>query len=637
MKRKINFAICVLLTSLFMQCKKERLVKTPEIISVQQGVTYNEFNQTYQFNTQKDFIQLNNQITDLINQCEDFQEVQNLLDRYEDRFNHHSLRKEIILKNQAHLSSGGIVEDLPGNNFIADFATQVLLNKWGEISIGDSVYFSLDNYRTLVLPTNNNQAVSRIRSAIKSGSDPNLTLGTLIDSREGSRDNCCHKNFDRTVSISFQGGIIESKTYVNSSILGFGKSRFGITNTYYKNGQTCPLDTIGAGYWGVVLRHCKKPTYFVGDEFNYVNFLVNSPFCFRSQDVVDPISEKKVSYGVEGGLSAVVYASTHSQYLKYKYAYYDPSKTPCSKLPTEIDTGSFSTPPLQIDTSGSFYLASECDPNYNPMNLSGFNMAHSGYGDFDGNGKTDVLFTSGHEWLIAYDGSLPWQSVQSSTLDVKDLRFGDFDGDGGTDVLFIDGDHFKVHYNATSPLNDVGYSGNLNLDHNVAVGHFNQNNYADIFISLAGEWKIFEPQTGQTTSLGYQGLDMQEVLLADLNGDELTDVLRVRNDFGTQICEVLYTGTNIWMNKFSSASLELEDLVIVDKNGDKESDIIDLGNNTIHFSGAFISQIFTLSPFNTTLDLDQRRMDGWLRNGAEKRFIFMDFNGDKKSDFIKKI
>lgn len=62
------------------------------------------------------------------------------------------------------------------------------------------------------------------------------------------------------------------------------------------------------------------------------------------------------------------------------------------------------------------------------------------FGDFNGNGKTDILRISGtsppFSWRVSYDGVGVWTPVKTDGTDTAaNLRLGDFDGDGKTDVL----------------------------------------------------------------------------------------------------------------------------------------------------------------------------------------------------------
>ncbi|WP_319589411.1 endonuclease/exonuclease/phosphatase family protein [uncultured Draconibacterium sp.] len=59
------------------------------------------------------------------------------------------------------------------------------------------------------------------------------------------------------------------------------------------------------------------------------------------------------------------------------------------------------------------------------------------FGDFDGDGATDVFSKFGDQWRYASRGEYGWIDLNSSSIALDDLRFGDFNGDGKTDVFSI--------------------------------------------------------------------------------------------------------------------------------------------------------------------------------------------------------
>lgn len=71
-------------------------------------------------------------------------------------------------------------------------------------------------------------------------------------------------------------------------------------------------------------------------------------------------------------------------------------------------------------------------------------------GDFDGDGIADIFYADGHTWWVSYGGNTPWVEVQTSSFLVKNLRFGDFDGNGTTDVFGVEDGNWAVSYSQKS-------------------------------------------------------------------------------------------------------------------------------------------------------------------------------------------
>jgi hypothetical protein len=85
-------------------------------------------------------------------------------------------------------------------------------------------------------------------------------------------------------------------------------------------------------------------------------------------------------------------------------------------------------------------------------------VAQLAFGDFNGDGKTDVFYatgTSGNQWsYFDYDEvgeTGAWHSLASSGYTAGDLLLGDFNGDGKTDVLSYQSGEIKISSGAAVP------------------------------------------------------------------------------------------------------------------------------------------------------------------------------------------
>lgn len=71
-----------------------------------------------------------------------------------------------------------------------------------------------------------------------------------------------------------------------------------------------------------------------------------------------------------------------------------------------------------------------------PWNLHGDpSLRNVAVGNFDGVGGDDLFFANGDSWYVAAEGSGPWIRSGPSSFRVEDVRFGDFNGNGTTDVF----------------------------------------------------------------------------------------------------------------------------------------------------------------------------------------------------------
>ena len=79
------------------------------------------------------------------------------------------------------------------------------------------------------------------------------------------------------------------------------------------------------------------------------------------------------------------------------------------------------------------------------------------FGDFNGDGKTDVFAAWGGKWHVSYSGESSWQYLNTSGINVSDLRFGDFNSDKKTDVFARWGGKWHVSGGGKSSWKDVNF------------------------------------------------------------------------------------------------------------------------------------------------------------------------------------
>jgi hypothetical protein len=80
------------------------------------------------------------------------------------------------------------------------------------------------------------------------------------------------------------------------------------------------------------------------------------------------------------------------------------------------------------------------------------------FGDFNGDGITDVLAVEGGHWSISRSGASPWQVLNPSLSDKLDsVLIGDIDGDGLDDIVRLrnGGSHWDVSLGGRTPWQQV--------------------------------------------------------------------------------------------------------------------------------------------------------------------------------------
>ncbi|MEM9261892.1 MAG: neutral/alkaline non-lysosomal ceramidase N-terminal domain-containing protein, partial [Bacteroidota bacterium] len=81
---------------------------------------------------------------------------------------------------------------------------------------------------------------------------------------------------------------------------------------------------------------------------------------------------------------------------------------------------------------------------WKPLAGSNVNPADAAFGDFDGDGKDDILANFNGQLRVSYGCTSPWADLGRTSVKPKDMLIGDMDNDGKSDVIHRHGG--KIHY-----------------------------------------------------------------------------------------------------------------------------------------------------------------------------------------------
>jgi RHS repeat-associated protein len=236
-------------------------------------------------------------------------------------------------------------------------------------------------------------------------------------------------------------------------------------------------------------------------------------------------------------------------------------------------------------------------------------------GDFNGDGKGDLLAILGNQNLGAYHGFLysPGANISGQILGIQPdgvnalysasfLAPLDFDGDGAHEIIAVWGtssvaQETRIYQWTTSPV--AGFqviwssSGFPTPDHNLFLGDFNGDGKTDILnrYGNGSVWNIAY-STGSgfidmpfTQFNAYVDIDAQmpDILtVADLNGDGMSDICHGRNVSGTSVLDLFYSrGMHAAFQERTynpTGVLGASPALITDVNGDGRSEIINTTN-----------------------------------------------------------
>ena len=256
-------------------------------------------------------------------------------------------------------------------------------------------------------------------------------------------------------------------------------------------------------------------------------------------------------------------------------------------------------------------------------------------GDFDGDGKTDVLVKYDNKWYIAYNGGtfsgsyVRFQDMEYldhfDGVNLSDVAVGDFNGDGKSDVFGAFGDgKWKVSWSAKSDWKYLNQSVMRTKD--LAFGDFDGNGKMDVMSAWGdGKWRVSWAGTSSWSVLNQSDLRIKDLDFGDFNGDGKTDIFATWGGYW----RVSWSGTSSWKTlnsagflsadataieiavNVAAASMIIEDLAFGDFNCDGKTDIMGLrpgGKWVIAWSGTSAGEITKRSTSRMNeLDFESRR------------------------------
>jgi len=192
-------------------------------------------------------------------------------------------------------------------------------------------------------------------------------------------------------------------------------------------------------------------------------------------------------------------------------------------------------------------------------------------GDFDGDGRADVLQATGAGWWYSPTGRAPWHFLNQANRTLDQLRLGDFNGDGRTDVFTQVGSTWFASSGGTGPFRPLPAGSNIPMSRYAFVASFDGSRRTDIFRANGKAWYYSSGAATRWRPLLKSALRLGQVRFGDFNGDGRTDVFTI-NDRG----QWLVSGggrTRLGLLNGHPMSARLSELVFGDFNGDRTTDV----------------------------------------------------------------
>ncbi|WP_203915324.1 FG-GAP-like repeat-containing protein [Rhizocola hellebori] len=220
-------------------------------------------------------------------------------------------------------------------------------------------------------------------------------------------------------------------------------------------------------------------------------------------------------------------------------------------------------------TGARWYYSPSGSGAFIPLAASGLRLSSLRFRDFDGDGKTDVFTTSAGQWQFSSAGLTGWQPLATSSAALDSLRFGDFDGDGKTDVFQTSGGRWYYSSGGATSWKPLALSGDAITS--LAFGDFDGDGKTDVFTTSNNQWRYSSGGATSWQPLASASEALSALRFGDFNGDGRTDVFSIS---GSQ-WRYSSGGASSWI-PLATSGCPLAGLhVSGDFDGDGRSDIFD--------------------------------------------------------------
>lgn len=142
---------------------------------------------------------------------------------------------------------------------------------------------------------------------------------------------------------------------------------------------------------------------------------------------------------------------------------------------------------------------------------------------FDGDNKTDVIVHDENKILVSWGCSTQWNHLNTTYYNLSTLKLGDFDGNGITDLFLSDGTRWYASYNSNSPWQTINHSSYEGLD--ILLGKFNNNNISDVFLADGSNFMVSHEGTSTWINYIQSSYHTLDLFSADFNGDNISDII----------------------------------------------------------------------------------------------------------------
>jgi hypothetical protein len=193
-----------------------------------------------------------------------------------------------------------------------------------------------------------------------------------------------------------------------------------------------------------------------------------------------------------------------------------------------------------------------------------------------------LFLATGNTWFYSPAGQREWRYLNSAPDTIDQLLFGDFDGDGRTDVVAMRNGQLVISWGGISAFEVLNYnSPPCSSMSDMAVGDFDGDGTPDIFCADGGTWWIsYGGDTSFVRVIVADATRVKDLRFGDFNGDGTTDIFGVVDGaFSSPRWQVRYSPKGYrgfvggWQPLPASLTTSADELVVADFDGDGIADV----------------------------------------------------------------
>lgn len=246
---------------------------------------------------------------------------------------------------------------------------------------------------------------------------------------------------------------------------------------------------------------------------------------------------------------------------------------------------------VESTITGNYYLSGSAKTGWSVLNSTSLTRARFVVGDFDGNGKDDLLYTyDGTTWAARWAGAGNWVDVATDTAAVSSMLVGDYNGDGKSDILIAEGSGWHLRSGASGARTQLSTA--TETASKLLVGDFDGDGKSDILYANGTNWRVRYKATGAWVTVRNETAAKANLLIADVDGNGKDDV-------------IITDGTNWKVSKSATAaptnlttsSVLAKDLVVADFDGNGKDDVLYADGSTFRVkyggTGNWVTTLYT--------------------------------------------